>query len=455
MAENHSTGFHMTNDVPRVLRQSFSFVRYAVARFWNDNLSQAAAALTYSTLLALVPLLVLTIAILSGFPAFDAARERMTEIFFDTLVPEVGAELEVYLSDFTANAANLTAIGVVALAITAILLLSSIEFTLNSIWRVERPRSIGVRILIYWTILTMGPLLLGVSFALTSDTLSNLMRWAQEGVVLENPDIAAPAFNTAVAVVAQSLAFTMLFTLVPARPVRFRDAAIGGVFSGIAFELLGWAFNSFLTAGSTYETIYGAVAIIPIFLFWLYASWTVIIIGAVFAASFPDWWKTGDAQAPGELSPADRLSIAVALLGALLRQARSGGALAEETLHEVAPLQSRDDVLERLRARGFVVTTEDSELCLARDLHTATLRDLAEELGLVLGARPEGREDGAPGNGALPGIERQTGSLPRILERLHDAEATVLDRTIADVIADEPDETLPPQMLQSVPRRPR
>lgn len=453
--KGHLFGFRIKDHIPRALRQSFSFVRFAVARFWTDNLNQAAAALTYSTLLALVPLLVLTVAILSGFPAFDAARQRMTELFFDTLVPEVGAEVEIYLSQFTANASNITAVGVVALAVTAILLLSSIEFTLNSVWRVERPRPIGVRILIYWTILTMGPLLLGASFALTSDALGNLLRWAQEGVVPDDPGVAAPFVNKAVAIAAQSLAFTLLFKLVPARPVRFRDAAIGGVFSGIAFELLRWAFNKFLTAGSTYETIYGAVAIFPIFLVWLYASWTVIIIGAVFAASFPDWWKTRDALPPVELSPAHRLAIAVALLGALLRQARSGGALAEEMLHEVAPLQVRNEVLEQLRTHEFVLTTEDNKLCLARDLHTTTVRDLADELGLVLGVRLSELEDERPGHSSLPMVERQTGSLPRILQRLHDAETAILDRTIARVIADEPDESLPPDVVQPVSRRAR
>jgi len=407
--------------------------------------------MTYSTLLALVPFLVLTFAILSGFPAFDAARQRMTELFFDILVPEVSAEVEMYLSEFTANAGNLTVIGVVALAITAIFLLSSIEFTLNSVWRVKRQRPIGVRILIYWTILTLGPLLLGASFALTSDAIGNLLGWGLEGVIPEEPSLAASTFNNAIALIARILAFTLLFTLVPARPVRFRDAAIGGVFSGIAFELLRWAFNSFLTAGSTYETMYGAVAIFPIFLVWLYASWTVIILGAVFAASFPDWWKTNETLAPAELSPAHRLAIAVALLGALLRQSRNGGALTEAMLHEVVPLQGRDDVLEQLKAQDLVVMTENDELCLARDLYTMTVHELAEELGLALGASLDELDDERPKHALLTMIEMQTGFLPQILQRLHDAEGSILDHPIATVVADDSDETHSPQGLQHVP----
>lgn len=431
--------------IPRSTWQTLNFLRFALARFWNDNFLQAAAAMTYSTLLALVPFLVLTFAILSGFPAFDAARQRMTELFFDILVPEVSAEVEMYLSEFTANASNLTAVGVVALAITAIFLLSSIEFTLNSVWRVKRQRPIGVRILIYWTILTLGPLLLGASFALTSDAIGNLLGWGLEGAVPEEPSLAASAFNNAIALIARILAFTLLFILVPARPVRFRDAAIGGVFSGIAFELLRWAFNSFLTAGSTYETMYGAVAIFPIFLVWLYASWTVIILGAVFAASFPDWWKTNETLAPTELSPADRLAIAVALLAALLRQSHNGGALTEATLHDVVPLQGRDDVLEQLKAQDLVVMTENDELCLARDLYTMTVRELAGELGLALGARLDELDDERPKQALLTMIKRQTGFLPHILQRLHDAEASILDHSIATVVADDSNEVHSPE----------
>lgn len=440
----------LRNDGLRGLRQFLSFVRFAVVRFWNDNLSQAAAALTYASLLALVPFIALTVAMLSGFTAFDAARERMTAFFLTRLVPEVGAELETYLTEFAANAANLTAIGVVALAVTAILLLSSIEYTLNSVWRVERPRSIGVRILIYWTVLTLGPILLGVSFALTSETFSTVLSWAREGVVIEPPAAAVPFLNTAVAIAAQSLAFTLLFVLVPARPVRIRDAAIGGAFSGIAFEILRWTFNSFLSAGSTYNTIYGAVAVIPIFLFWVYASWIVILLGAVFAAAFPDWWKTGDSMRPGELPAGDRLVIAIALLGALQRQALEGGAMSEEILHQVAPLQNRDRILERLRTRGFVVLTEDGEFCLARDLHTTTVRNLVEELGLALGTRSTRPGDESYGMESYRVLEQNTGSLFALLKRLHDAESSILDRAIADVVSDTQGEVRTPKEGRAV-----
>jgi len=148
------------------------FTRFFVRRFFSEQLNAAAASLTFSTLLAIVPLLVIAFAILSSFPAFDAVKEQMQELFFSAVVPEAGTAIVDYLEDFTRNASNLTTVGIVALAVTALLLLSTIEGTLNRIWHVERPRPIVVRFLIFWAILTLGPLLIGVSITLTSDLTS-------------------------------------------------------------------------------------------------------------------------------------------------------------------------------------------------------------------------------------------------------------------------------------------
>lgn len=254
-----------------------------------------AGALTYSTLLALVPLMVIAFAILSGFATFDPARERMEDLFFNIFVPEFGSEVGNYLAKFSRNATNLTVLGIIALAVTAVMLLWTIEATLNQIWRIQKPHAIGFRVLNYWTVLTLGPLLLGASFVLTSNTFKTLTQWAREGVGLEQTEQALPTLGVFFALMTQSLTFLLLFKLVPACSVRLRDAAIGGLIAGMGVQLLRWGFDSILTRGSTYETIYGAVAVLPIFLFWLYLSWSVIILGAVFAASLPDWWTKQEA----------------------------------------------------------------------------------------------------------------------------------------------------------------
>lgn len=419
--------------MPRLLKETASFAGFAIRRFYADNLGQSAGALTYSTLLALVPLMVITFAVLSGFPAFNEVSERIEELFFEIFVPEVGAEIRSYLSRFSGNASNLTAFGTAALAVTAVLLLWTIEVTLNSIWRVETPRSIGVRLLIYWTVLTLGPLLLGLSFAVNTGVLSSALQWARSGG--GDAGVPATALSVALSILTQSLAFMLLYKLVPARPVRLRDAAIGGAIAGVAFHLLRWGFNSFLTSGTTYETIYGAVAVLPIFLVWIYSSWTVIILGAVFAASFPDWWKTRDPDPGTDLSPARRLELAVAVLGVLARRSREGGAVSAAALQDAAPLDIREDIVARLERTGYVVKTESDCYSLSRDIYLTTVADLARDLGLALGLDPAPIAEDDPHRRAFDDLRRAAGSLPEVLSRLHDAESAILNRPLAEVVA--------------------
>ncbi len=416
-----------------VLGDVGNFALFALRRFINDGLSQAAGALTYSTLLALVPLLVIAFAVLSGFPAFDAVKIRMEELFLSALVPEVGADVRTYLSDFTRSASNLTAVGIVALGVTAVLLLWTIEATLNQIWRVERPRPLTTRLLIFWAILTLGPLLLGASFTLTSDAISRAQNWVPGAASDEAIQLTSKSLRFAIGVLMQSAAFTLLYILVPARHVRLRDAVIGGVFAGLAFQILRWAFNSFLTSGSTYATIYGTVAIFPIFLLWIYMSWTVIIIGAVLVASFPDWWRRRDPRIGLILTPAERLEVAVALLAVLSRQAAEGGTVSQDLLTETVPLDAREDMVEALRARGYIVETEDECLALSRDLHLTRVSDLARDIGLSLGSEHDVSD--RPG---LSTTRKESGQLPVLLARLKDAEDDILNETLASVIAARP-----------------
>jgi membrane protein len=406
------------------------FAAHVVRRFFQDGMTQAAGALTYSTLLALVPLAVIAFAVLAGFPAFEEVRGELQAFFFRALVPEAGAELQRYFEAFTGNARNLTAAGTAALALTAVLLLSTIETTLNRVWRVERPRPWLTRILIFWAVLTLGPLLIGVSFTFTSDALAMLRRWGAGAEVIGRIEPGAGVAGLALGLLSQILAFTLIFKLVPARRVRLADAALGGAVAGLLFHLLRWAFDAYLSSGTTYETIYGAVAVVPIFLVWLYASWTVVILGAVVAAAFPDWWRSRDPLIGVEMTPALRLEIAVAVLSVLSARARTGGAVAPGMLKDRVPVEAREEIVDRLALAGYVVVTEDGALALARDLHATTLGDLVADLGLSLTAGAAAARSEAQ---AL--LQRQSGTLPELLGQLEKAEAGVLDRPLAEVVA--------------------
>lgn len=420
----------LQNSLPEFLFDLRSFVVYTLRRYIADGMTLSAGALTFSTLLALVPLMVIAFAILSGFATFDPARERMEALFFNIFVPEFGAEVGNYITEFSRNAANLTGFGIIALAVTAVMLLWTIEATLNQIWRVQKPRSIGVRVLTYWTVLTLGPLLLGASFVLTSGTFTTVSQWARQGVGLEQTERALPTLGLFFAFATQSLTFMLLFKIVPARSVRLRDAAVGGVIAGTGVQLLRWGFDTILVRGSAYETVYGAVAILPIFLFWLYLSWSVVILGAVFAASMPDWWKTRNALSNAKPTPSRKLQVAVAVLSILARHAKNGETTSHEELQEVSPLDISDELFDTLRTTGYVVVTEDDRVGLLRDLNITTVADLARDLGLSLGVR-------APqAGGAEPCAEASSmsGDLHRMLSELHTAETGILHRSLNDVI---------------------
>jgi len=410
-----------------------TFVAYAVRRFYTDRMMQAAGALTYTTLLALVPLFAIAFSIFSAFPAFDVIQDRLQEAIFENLVPEVGHEVRNYLSSFTRNTTNLTAVGVVALGVSAVLLLSTIESTLNTVWRVERQRPIVIRLLIFWTLLTLGPLLLAASLSLTTDIFALVRQLAGDGIYVQQTLASDWALvERPVAALIQSIAFTLLFYVVPARSVHIRDAAIGGVIAGVGFEVLKWGFKAYLEAFPTYQTIYGAVAVFPIFLIWMYLSWTIVIIGAVFAAAFPEWWRSRDPMVGMDLSPGRRLEVAVALIGVLIRRTSAGGPVSHDELAEAVPLDDRDSLMEALRTRGYLVVTDEDGVALARDPRTFTLADLARDLNLTLGVDSATSE--VKGSDTLTRIEVEAGTVPSLLRRLGTAESEILGADLASVV---------------------
>lgn len=412
-----------------------NFVAFAVRRFFAEKMNAAAASLSYSTLLAIVPLLVIAFAILSSFPAFDAVKGRMETLFFSAVVPEAGAAVEGYLASFTSNASNLTTVGIVALAVTALLLLSTIEDTLNRIWHVDRPRPILIRFLIFWAILTLGPLLFGASFTLTSDLMTLVARAELLGIgdTSTEPILQGSAFvSVLLSIAINTIGFTILFVLVPARRVLIRHAVAGACFAAVSFEILSWGFNSYLTSGSSYETIYGAVAAGPIFLIWIYTSWMVIILGAVIAASLPDWLLTKGTISNAELHLSERLAIAVVLLERLHRNAQTGGTMAERDLADAVPLEARDEILDALHSQGYLAQVEGGCVALVRDLHTMTLFDLANDLGLTLGVRAD-RND-STWSELVAGVAADLTSTDKLLGRLHEAEVEILSEPLASIL---------------------
>jgi len=360
------------------LRDLGRFLHQLWLRFEEDRCPQMAAGLSYASLLALVPLLAIGLALLTAFPAFDDAQERLKTLIFEALPPEQALDAAEQLDRLLANVAGLTGPGVLALAVTSILLLSNVNNSLNAIWRVQEPRSLALQLLVYWALLTLGPLLLGASLSISGFAFFEGL--GTTGVLGEG----TPPFTRLLAVLLAALGFAVFFFIVPNRPVGSGAALLGGAVAAGGFELLKFGFGLFIANFPSYQIVYGAMAALPILLIWVYLVWIVVLLGAEVAAMLPEWraaYRRGFERA----GPLDRLPLALALL-ARLQQARAGGPLRRRALTADLPMPPAeiDLVLGRLRRYGFAAPTAGGRWLLARDLGRVTLRDLLRSLDLTL-----------------------------------------------------------------------
>lgn len=328
--------------------KALDFVQFFVARFKEDRCLQVAASLAFTTLLSLVPLLTIALALASPFPVFSEFSVQFKIFLLTHLAPEAaGKIITVYMQQFSDNAGRLTAAGVTFLALTAMALMLTIDRAFNAIWRVSRPRPLLNRLLIYWAVLTLGPLLIGAGLSLTSWLVGASMGFARA-----LPGGARALLGVA-SVLPVAVAFTLMFMIVPNRPVPWAHAAAGGLCAAIAFELASRGFGLYIARFSTYKLVYGAFAAIPIFLVWIYISWLVVLAGAVLAASLCDWtprdWRRSR-------TPAERFHHGLRLLKVLSEGLKTGrvanlGELARELRLGFAELEA---LLETFASAGWV-----------------------------------------------------------------------------------------------------
>ena len=286
-------------------RYLLDFVRFVTARFDQDYCVQIAAELTFTTLLSLVPLVTIALTLFSAFPMFDDFSAQIKVYLLNNLMPDMaGKVITRYVGQFTESAMHLTAVGVVFLAVTAILMMLTIDHAFNTIWRVSRRRPLLKRLVIYWAVLTLGPLLIGASLSLTSWLVGLSMGYAKQ-----IPVFGVGALKT-LPVLFTTMAFAMLFRLVPNSHVPRAHALIGAIVAAIMFESMNRVFGYFISHFSTYKLVYGAFASVPVFLMWIYLSWLITLFGAVIAASLSYW----GAPAAQNSSPSARLLDALRVL---------------------------------------------------------------------------------------------------------------------------------------------
>jgi membrane protein len=268
------------------LVQTWRFARLIARQFQEDRCNRVAQALSYTTLLAVVPFTTVAFAILSVFPVFQQWMGTIQSFIYSHFVPTAGDVVQKYLVQFSAKSAQLTAIGLVFLIVTALMLMDTIEYTFNEIWRVSTKRSALYRFLTYWAILTLGPILLVTSLSLTSYLVS-LPLFRQDMIL----STARQLLLSSLPFIFEVLAFMLLYAAVPHTRIRIQHAVIGSVFTAVLFEIAKRSFAFFVVHYSSYRLIYGAIATLPVFMIWVYLSWVIILIGAIFVASLPRYGR--------------------------------------------------------------------------------------------------------------------------------------------------------------------
>ena len=261
-------------------RDAFRLLRQ---RFRDDRLGQAAGSLTFTTTIALVPLVTVALAVFTAFPGFGDFQTILQKRLVESLVPEnISRQVLGYLTQFASKASRLGAAGVFALILSAVAMVFTIERTLNAIWRVRKRRPLPQKILLYWTALTLGPLLVGASVVVMTQLLNFTRDFA--------PDMSVFGVRSVFGLIEFVLlvwAVSALYRYVPYAQVDWRHAMVGGLWVAVATEVARKLLVVYFGKMTAYSAIYGAFATVPILLIWIYAAWVIVLIGAVMVANMP------------------------------------------------------------------------------------------------------------------------------------------------------------------------
>lgn len=345
-----------------------AFWRFLTQRFLADRCINSAAALTYTTLFAVVPMMTVAFVMLSAIPAFRGVGEEIQAFIFSNFVPSTGETVQVYLRDFIAQARQLTWVGVLVLAVTAYTMLVTIEKTFNTIWRVRQPRRGVSSFLLYWAILSLGPLLLGAGFAASTYVTSLAL--------LSGPD-AVEGVKTLLGfmpLLSSVAAFTLLYATVPNARVPLRHAFLGGAFTAVVLEAAKGLFGLYVGLFPGYQLIYGAFATVPLFLLWIYLSWLVVLLGAELACNmgYNHGWRQ---------RALPRLLVALGILRLFHERQLEGRSLSHAGARRAGWLLPEDEwneALDFFESERLICRTANGSWALCRDLGEVSVQQLID-----------------------------------------------------------------------------
>jgi len=367
-------------------------------RWVQDRLGVSAGSLTFTTTIALVPFFTVVLALFTAFPVFGKFQGAVQAWLVQSLVPDaISRQVLGYLTQFSIKASRLGAFGIVFLSVTALSLVLTIDRTLNAIWRVRQARPLGQRVLVYWAVITLGPLVIAGSLSLSSYVLS-----ASRGLVQALPDLVLLLLDLLEFLLLMGC-LAALYRYVPNTPVQRAHAWAGALLATLGIEVARRLLAVYLSAVPTYSMVYGAFATVPILLVWIYMVWVVILLGAVLAAHLPRLLAGPVRQPHG---PGWRFQLALEALRALAQARAEGqGGMALTRLARSMQVDHLrlEPVMEALMEIGWVARLDEDQphqparLVLLVEPGQVPLAPLADRLLLpadVVAGRIRQRMDG-------------------------------------------------------------
>ena len=349
-----------------------TFFRFLAKRSLDDNLFQAAGALSFTTVFALVPLSLVVFGVLSAFPVFGEWSDRLSNYVFSNFVPSAARSVESYLRQFSSNAGQLTTAGVIALLVSLLITLSGVEAAFNRIWRVKAARPKFSRFLVYWTVLTLGALMAAASLAVSAKFFAMSVFETTAGHFLESTMLRMAPMAI------ELLAFAAIYRVVPHRTIQWRHAVAGALLATFLFEVVKWGIGVYLGSFGSYSKIYGALAVVPIFLLWIYLTWTAVLLGASLASSISAFRYQPAAM---RLPHGYEIYGLLRLLARFNEARKRGNGLHSDEIQRLEPMLT-DTLVQQMLAQlceiNVVRRAEGGEWLLSRDLDELTLAELYE-----------------------------------------------------------------------------
>ncbi|WIO73398.1 YihY family inner membrane protein [Porticoccaceae bacterium LTM1] len=355
----------------------WQFVHHVGTRFFRDGCQERAAALTYMTLFALVPMLTVTFTMLSFIPDFQGMDEKLQSLLFDYFLPEVSHGLQDYINGFMVQARKLSWFGVAILVVTSYMMLVNIEKAFNKIWGTVGRRRGLTSFLLYWAILSLGPLLVGVGLWMNAYLLS--YQWLVDEY--DTLGLVATLFQVLPLLLTWVVA-TLLFVAVPNCRVRFRDALLGGLLTTLLFEGLQAVFGV-VVAHSSFRTVYGAFAVVPLFLLWVYMVWTLLLIGAELVRGR----ETFKAEVQGFHFP-NLVAALLVLYRAYTLQQRGAGVTDRHMLKAGIDQQHWQSLRNMMLENNLLAVSAKGQYLVTRDLRRVTIAEIVSMFGEQFTAQP-------------------------------------------------------------------